>query len=84
MSTPFLQAHVRNLVHLLIQRDLLELAEGSIAEDVVTSVASYFAEHGANQSLITLTSRALLDSPAVDELYADDDDLKDAWDDTGR
>ena len=79
MTVSFLQGYARVLVHELIQRELLEVVPGR-HEAVVVFVAEYMAEHGQNRSAISLTGQALLACPDVDELYADDEALKDAVD----
>lgn len=83
MSTPFLQGYARGLIRELVARELLEVADHRI-EAVVDFVAAFLAEHGHHRSLIDLTGRALLACPDVDELYADDEALKDAVDALAR
>jgi hypothetical protein len=75
MSTPFLTAYATALVLALLERELLEVAEGR-AEAVVRFLAEDLHVRGRGGSLISSTSRALLACPDVLELYADDEELK--------
>lgn len=83
MSTSFLQGYARALIDELLARELIEIVDGG-TDEVVRFVARFMAEHGTNQSAIALTGRALLESPHVEELYADDEALKDAVDALAR
>jgi len=79
MTISFLQGYARALVGELVRRELLEVVEGR-EEAVILFVAEYLTTHGQNRSAISLTGRALVACPDVDELYADDEALKDAVD----
>lgn len=82
MSTTFLLGYATALVHALLEQELLEVATGT-EQSVVVFVAEYLAEHRDGQSLISLTARALLACGDVDELYADNERLKDVVDGLG-
>ena len=82
MSTTFLMGYSTALVHALLEDELLEVTEGA-EPSVVAFVAGYLAEHRDGQSLISLTARALLACGEVDELYADNERLKEVVDGLG-
>lgn len=74
MSTPFLRGFATSIVDALLSEDALVVTEGkelAVVEHVAKKLAS-----AKNQSLISSLSAALLDAPDVDELYADDKQIK--------
>jgi hypothetical protein len=76
VSTPFLYGYASALVARLIDLGRMDIAPGR-AEAVVLYLADYLHERGRGGSLISQTGIALLACDDVDELYADDDELKD-------
>lgn len=79
MSTPFLTGYSNALVVCLLREGLVEVRPGSEGQ-VVAFVATYLHEKARGGSIISSTSAALLACPDVEELYADDDQLKDVVD----
>ena len=61
----------------LIADGHLCLAEGAKAEEVSDFVAAQLAEQESGQTLIAALAQALEECPSVDELYADDETLRD-------
>lgn len=77
MSTPFLFHFAGALIQALQERGLLELVDQEHAErNAVQFVADELDTRARGGSLISATSRALLRCPFVDELFADDDEIK--------
>lgn len=74
MSSVFLLRFAMHLVRRLVAEDLLELRPGS-EEDVIAWVADHLGRL-QHESLIRGVSQALVTCEAVEELWADDDDLK--------
>ncbi|MEZ4318260.1 MAG: hypothetical protein R3F61_12190 [Myxococcota bacterium] len=75
MSSPFLVAFVEAVVGRLLDRGDLEIADGE-TDAVVHAVAARLGTAGQGESLVSTLSKALLACEAVEELYADDMDLK--------
>ena len=75
MASPFLERFVEQVVGTLIQHEQIEIVSGQerrVCRDVGTRLASLGEGFGAISSL----SKALLEHPAVVELYANDEELK--------
>jgi hypothetical protein len=69
-------------VRRLVQVDALALTPGARADDVVRYVAGGL--YGLrDRSLVSSVSRLLVECPAVEEWYLDDDELKDIVDGLG-
>jgi hypothetical protein len=79
MSTPFLIDFSTSLVAALLRDELLEVTPGS-ERAVVAFLADWLARNGKGRSLISLAAQGLLASPDVEELYADNDRIKDVID----
>ena len=75
MSTPFLLGFAAALVEALLEQELLEVHEGRERE-VVRYVAEWLGTKARGGSLVSSTARALVECPDVDEIYADNDQLK--------
>jgi hypothetical protein len=75
LSTPFLLGFSAAVVDALVQKEALVLHD---RDDAVQQLAAALAEARPNESLVGLVERALIASPAVDELFADTDDVKSA------
>lgn len=75
MASSFLSGFTRIVVGRLLEQGLIEVSEGTKAE-VVAWVAARLASPGPTPSLVSTLSRALLSCPHVEELYADDEELK--------
>lgn len=74
MSSPFLLSFTESIVVRLVDDGDLLLT--GPPDDVIRHVASALQAAGENKQLVTTLTRALITSSAVDELYADDDRLK--------
>jgi hypothetical protein len=83
MSTPFLEGFAHALVDALERDGLLEVRPGRSGA-VAAHLAATLGASDQPRSLVSLTARALLDCPDVDELYADDEALKRTMEDLGR
>lgn len=81
MSTPFLLQFSQLLIDRLVADDLIELGPAG-KHAVVVHVAAHLAS-AQTASLISTVGAALLSSPDVDELYADDDTIKEIVGDLG-
>jgi hypothetical protein len=75
MSSPFLLSFTASVVDRLLANGDLVLTGPRDA--VVHHVAGQLGSAGDHSQLIATLSAALLSSPDVDDLYADDDALKD-------
>lgn len=75
MSTPFLTGFASAVVARLVQTEQLEIVAGSEAAVAEFLAARLFAARDGAQ-LITTTGKALLAAPDVEELWADDDEIK--------
>lgn len=74
MSTPFLLRFAAVVVERLVNAGQIEIRDGKQAEVVIFLASRLFTpEH---RSLISTLSEALIQCPDVEELFADDDDLK--------
>jgi hypothetical protein len=74
MSVALLARFSTTIVQRLVDRDLLVVVPGRQEE-----VVQHLAEHLANvrhASLISAISKGLISSPDVEELFAEDDDIK--------
>lgn len=83
MSSPFLLAFTEAVLRSLDERELVEIAAGSHAS-VVAFVAGRLGSAREGDSLISSLSAALLASPEVIELYADNQTLKEVVTDLPR
>ncbi|TVQ94091.1 MAG: hypothetical protein EA397_02985 [Deltaproteobacteria bacterium] len=83
MSTPFLLHYAASLVQALLDEDLIEIRAGQ-EEVVVRYLAKELQLRGEGRSLISCTSQALLRCDQVEELFADDDEIKELVQDIGR
>ena len=81
MST-FLHRFATELVEALVRADQIEIAEGR-RDEVVRDLALGLGDAREGSSLISSVNRVLLRHPGVDELFADDDDLKQLIEDLG-
>ena len=75
MSTPFLTGFVTRVVVALLAGGHLEVVPGS-EERVIAFVAGKLSSSSQGSQLIDSLSRALIVCPEVEELFIDDDDLK--------
>ena len=80
MSTPFLTAFAKHVVRTLVEREQLALRRGASVETVANEVAATLADPKEFAQLVPSLSRALIDAEGVDELFADDEELRDAVD----
>ena len=76
MSTPFLLRFVDQVLKSLEGKDEIELVAGRRSV-LVQEVAAALATAGQGKQLVSSLSRALVTSPHVEELYLDDEELKD-------
>lgn len=83
MSTPFLIRFSEAVVSRLVARGRVEIAAGQ-EQRVVAFVAAALAEAREGAQLVSTMSAALLRCPDVEELYADEDELKQTVDDLAR
>ena len=60
----------------LLEEQLLELSPGATVEELVEALMSAFEAAPAFSQAVPLIEGVLLNSPAVDELYADTDTLR--------
>ena len=74
MSTPFLTRFARAVVSRLVDQGRLELVDAS-PEPTVAHLAAQLGQ-ARNRSLISTITNALVMSPHVEELYADDVEVK--------
>ena len=79
MSTPFLNNFCQKLIHRLVQEQLIELSQPT--EQVIEFVANYLGTLSKGRSLISELVNALVACPGVEELFADDDTLKQCLED---
>lgn len=83
MTTPFLLGFAESLVDRLLAAELIELtADGR--DRVIVHLGTVLHEEGEGRSLVSLTATALLASEHVEELYADDEQLKELMEGLGR
>jgi hypothetical protein len=82
LSTPFLTNFANKVIHRLDSEELIELS--APREEVIAFVASHLGALSKGRSLISELVNALLECPGVDELYADDDALKECLEDLHR
>jgi hypothetical protein len=75
LSTPFLLGFTRAIFRELLSEQLIEVQVGS--EDLVIAyVADFLRDVPEGNSLISSLARGFIMCPYVDELYADNDQLK--------
>ena len=75
MSTPFLLGFTRAILRELLSEQLIEVQVG--AEDLVIAyVADFLRDMPEGNSLISSLARGFIECPYVDELYADNHQLK--------
>ena len=82
MSTPFLLNFAQRLVNRLSDDGLIELS--APREEVVAYLAAHLGGLSKGRSLISDLVNALLGCPGVEELFADDDALKECLEDLHR
>ena len=82
LSTPFLVNFANRLVHRLDADGLIELS--APREEVVEYLAAHLGGLAKGRSLISELVNALLGCPGVEELFADDDALKECLEDLHR
>lgn len=70
------------VVRELLATGRMEVTPGAQGQ-VVLFVANYLRKEGGGRSLVSLTVQALLLCPEVDEVYADDAELKELITDLG-
>ena len=78
----FLHAFAHRIVIELVAKDRLAIAPGDV-ESVIEQLRERLTVRRDGQSLINAVSTALLDIPEVDELYADDEELRERINDLG-
>ena len=76
MATPFLMDFTTRLVPALVAREFLELRPGS-DEQVAVYLANHLAVHGKGRSLLSVVLQGLYDCELVEDVFCDDDELKD-------
>ena len=76
MVSPLLQQTVAYVVGRLVSESLLEL-RGDAAEEVVEAVVNALSNAEPGAQLVSTMTKALLGCPAVEELYATNQQLKD-------
>jgi hypothetical protein len=72
MPTDLISKVIDALVTTLIERELVDLAEGVESGDLVAELVENLGQAPAFSQLGPFLSRAMLSTPLVDELYADD------------
>lgn len=82
MSTPFLLAYATGIIDRLVARDLLLLQPDGRDAAIEALAASLAAVKRG--SILSSTTAGLLKAPTVEELFADDDDLRDILDEMGQ
>ncbi len=82
MSAQFLQAFVNRVLHELLKTEQIEIAPGSESK-IVAEVGAVLGTARQGSSLISTLVAALIASPHVEELYADNDEIKDMIVDLG-
>lgn len=70
---------VARALHDLLTDEQLVLADGATEEALVAAVLARFRTAPASAQLGPFLVQVLLASPLVDELYADDDELKELF-----
>ena len=70
---------VARALHDLVVDDRLVLAEGATEEALVAAVLARFQTAPASAQLAPFLVEVLLASPLVDELFADNDELKELF-----
>jgi hypothetical protein len=75
VSTPFLITFAFGVVTALLERERIVLTPGSSAEEVAKDVAAYLSTRQGH-SMISSMSMGLIGSAHVDELFADDDEIR--------
>lgn len=83
MATPFLLHYAASILQSLVNADLIEIREGQ-HEVVVRYLAAELHRQREAGSLISCTSRALLACEEVEELFADDEEIKELVQSLGR
>ncbi len=76
MATAFLLQFSGAVVGRLHAEEQLELAHGASEAEVSAWVAEFLGARAAHTSLISSLARALVACPGVEELYADDEQLR--------
>ena len=75
----FLHAFAHRIVLELVAAERMVVAPESV-ESVIEQLRVRLTQPREGQSLISAVSTALLSIPEVDELFADDDELREDWD----
>lgn len=81
MPTAFLLGFSRSVVGQLVASGELTLAGGAVEDDVAGFVAEDLGGRELGSSLISSLTSALVACPAVDELFADDERLREVVND---
>lgn len=76
MATAFLLGFSGAVVDRLLAQEQLQLAQGATSSEVSAWVAEFLGTRDQGASLISSLARAFVACPGVEELYADDDDLR--------
>jgi hypothetical protein len=84
LVTPFLLGFSRAVVARLRADGDLALREGATEEEVATFLAAGLADLPTHAQLISGVAKALVACPAVEEVFADDDRLKELIGDLPR
>ncbi len=82
MSTPFLQAFSLAIVSRLLETEGLAIT--GPPTEVARFVAAELAKPSSGRSLISSVAAALIACPDVDDLFADNDRIKDLVDELGE
>ncbi len=80
MLSAFLLAFSDHVVRRLVEDEQLSVREEASTDDVVAYVTDYLANRAQGNSLISSFSKALLSCDDVDELFADDEAIKEVVD----
>ena len=81
MVSKFLLGFSESFVGRLLADGRLQLVPGAETPEVVTFVAEQLADQEPGQSLIAALAGALEACPAVEEIFADDEELREAAND---
>ena len=82
MSAQFLEAFVSRVLHDLVRSDRIEIMPNS-HDKIVKEVGAVLGKSGTGSSLISTFVTALISNPNVEELYAENDEIKEMIVDLG-
>ena len=82
MSAQFLEAFVSRVLHDLVRSDRIEIKPDS-HDKIVKEVAAVLGKSGTGSSLISTFVAALIENAHVEELYAENDEIKELIVDLG-